>query len=83
MNEETKLITMENETDIHTIFENLKVSKNASVYTQTYLCLGIFEFWYQFFSSKTLKTASGRPECEGDMDDAAFMDVLNAVFQLI
>ena len=33
-----------------------------------------------FSSTLTLKTASGRPECKDDMDDAAIMNVLMQSF---
>ena len=37
---------------------------------------------YVIFSSNlTLKTASGRPECKDDMDDAAIMNVLMQSFR--
>ena len=48
-----------------------------------YYVLEFKNFWIlkpSFSSTLTLKTASGRPECKDDMDDAAIMNVLMQSF---
>ena len=60
------------------------------MYTQTYLRLRFFEFLNQFLCEKCNFFTKSKPEncirpqgCKDDMDVAAFMNVRNAVFQLI
>ena len=63
------------------ILEFSKVFKFL-MYTHTYYVLDFSNFETNFFwrnvifsSNLTLKTASGRPECKDDMDDAAIVNV--------
>ena len=71
---------------VRIIFGFLKVFKNANVYPDLLVLEfsnfeTIFFFENAIFSSNlTLETASGRPECKDEMDNAAIINVLMQSF---